>query len=735
MGKLLIVSNRLPLSVEKKRGKLYFYPSIGGLATGLSSFYREKKALWIGWPGVSTDKISVEEKVEIEERLFTDNCLPVFLTSKEVERFYAGFSNRTIWPLFHYFYQYAQFRKEYFEAYRLVNEKFCDVIMGVAKPDDTIWIHDYQLMLLPELLRKKIPSATIGFFLHIPFPSFEVFRLLPWRREILDGLLGADLVGFHTFGYARHFLSSVLRIMGYDNTLGRINLKNRVVIVDVFPMGIDFDRFNKVGENKEVQSEVEKIKGNLKAEKIIISIDRLDYTKGIIERLEAFDEFLKRFKEYRERVSMILITAPSRSGLEHYQYLEKRVNELVGSINGRHGKVGWMPVWYIHRSIPFENIAALYLVADVALVTPLRDGMNLIAKEFVASKKDKRGVLVLSEMAGAAMELGEAIIVNPNSREEMVSAIKQALEMSLDEQVERMARMQERLKRYNIIHWAEDFTKKLEEARNINTELRSRRLTKDIESKLIEDFSSGEKRLLLLDYDGTLVPFNVRPERAGPDRELLSIIETLSSIKGVCLVISSGRDRQTLDRWFGRFNIGIIAEHGVWVKKSRDTWKEFIPLNQDWKKEIMPVLEIFTDRTPGSFIEEKEFSLVWHYRGAEPGLADVRANELKDELITLISNLELEVLEGNKVIEIKSAGIDKGKASLLWVEEGWDFLLAAGDDNTDEDIFAVLPETAYTIKVGHGLSKARYRVNSYLEIRGILRKIIGACASADKLIN
>ena len=281
MGKLLIVSNRLPLSVEKKRGKLYFRPSIGGLATGLSSFYREKKALWIGWPGVSTDKISVEEKVEIEERLFTDNCLPVFLTSKEVERYYAGFSNRTIWPLFHYFYQYAQFRKEYFEAYRLVNEKFCDVITRVAKPDDTIWIHDYQLMLLPELLRKKIPSATIGFFLHIPFPSFEVFRLLPWRREILEGLLGADLVGFHTFGYARHFLSSVLRITGYDNTLGRINLKNRVVIVDVFPMGIDFDRFNKVGENKKVQSEVEKMKSNLKAEKIIISIDRLDYTKGL----------------------------------------------------------------------------------------------------------------------------------------------------------------------------------------------------------------------------------------------------------------------------------------------------------------------------------------------------------------------------------------------------------------------------------------------------------------------
>jgi len=412
MDRLLVVANRLPVNAVRRAGELHFRPSPGGLAVGLSSLPVSIERLWLGWPGVTTEKLKGEERQQIAARLDVQDYHPVFLSRRQMEGYYQGFCNKTIWPLFHYFPRRTTYEVRFWKTYRQVNHAFCDEVMRIARPGDRIWVHDYQLMLLPQLLRKKLPNSEIGFFLHIPWPSFELFRLLPWREEILKGLLGADLIGFHTYDYVRHFLSSVCRITGLEHMLGKVSVANRVVQVDAFPMGIDYKKYSQAIEDPGVQKEADKTRKKIGDRKTILSIDRLDYSKGIIERLEAFDLFLSENPQYRGRVTLIMVAVPTRTGVEDYRELRSRLEQLVGRINGEYGTMGYIPVWYLYRSLPFAELTALYNVSDVALITPLRDGMNLIAKEFVATKADKPGVLIISEMTGAASELGEALVVN-----------------------------------------------------------------------------------------------------------------------------------------------------------------------------------------------------------------------------------------------------------------------------------------------------------------------------------
>ena len=726
MSRLLIVSNRLPVSVVKKGKSLRFKPSAGGLATGLGSLFQGSvKGKWIGWPGISLEKIDVKEKDEITKKLNKDNFLPVFLSQSDIDNYYSGFSNRTIWPLFHYFTQHTVFNNNLWKAYKKANELFCEAVLNVAKPGDIVWVHDYQLLLLPQMLRERVKELTIGFFLHIPFPSFEVFRLLPWRREILEGLLGADLIGFHVYDYARHFLSSLRNRLGIEHSFGQILVGSRMVKVDTFPMGIDYDRFAHAAEDPGVKKEINKTYKKLNDQRLILSIDRLDYTKGILERLHSFDFFLEKYPEYKGKVTLILVAVPSRTKVEHYKQLKKDVDEMVGRVNGKHGTLGWIPVWYIYNFLNFHELNALYILSDVGLVTPMRDGMNLIAKEFIAAKTDGKGVLILSEMAGAAKELSEALIVNPNNLERIADSMHRALTMPVDEQIERNRTMQERLKRYNVEMWADDFMKSLSIIKEHERELLSRKLTARIRHKIVRDYRKNKQRLILLDYDGTLRDFERRPQDAVPDKEILRLLIKLSGDPHNEELIISGRDKETLDKWFKHFNTGLIAEHGVWVKEKDKEWELLEPLANYWKDEIRPIFERYTDRTPGSLIEEKEFSLAWHYRKSETGLAFDRAMELKEELLHFTSNLGLGVLEGNKVIEIKNAGINKGHAVLKWISrEKYDFIMAAGDDRTDEDMFQVLPEDAYSIKVGLPPSIARFNIDSVKDFRSLLTEMV-----------
>ncbi len=731
MGKLFIISNRLPVTLSVEGDQISSTASSGGLATGLSSFYKDAGGLWFGWPGISFDDIDEKTGRKVEELLKNEHqCGAVKLTEEDLQKYYYGFSNKTIWPLSHYFTNHTVFDNDLWEAYKRVNQKFCDTVVNEIGDDDIIWVNDYQLMLLPNMLRQKLPHASIGYFHHIPFPSFELFRLMPWRREILQGLLGADLIGFHTYDYVRHFLSSVRRILGYENILGTVSSGYRTTKVDAFPMGIDYEKFSKATKMPEVRHELDRIWQQVGDRKIVVSIDRQDYTKGIKDRLEAFHIFLHRYPEYKEKVSLIMVTVPSRSQVPSYADLKSEIDELVGKINGEHGTLGWMPIWYHFRSVPFPMLIALYSFADIALVTPLRDGMNLVAKEFIATRPTERdgdvGVLIISEMAGAEKELGEAVIVNPFDHDSVADSIARALRMPAEEQRRRIIPMQERLKRYDITKWAGDFLHTLGDIKSQQNRLYSKKLSGRLRQDMFKRYSRSSKRLFLLDYDGSLKHLVDDPMEATPDDEVLEILSAITSDKNNELVIVSGRDRATLDEWFGHLQAGMIANHGAWLKHKGQEWEMLEPLDNKWMKNLRPIMQLYVDRTPGAELEEKEFSLVFHYRRAVPEMAHVRVSELKDDLRTMTTSLNLGILEGSKVIEIKNTNINKGNSGLRFISKAeWDFVMAVGDDWTDEDMFSVLPGNSYSIKVGLVPSTAKYHLDDVDALRNFLKSLLG----------
>lgn len=724
MARIIIVSNRLPITIDRRDGELVYHPSAGGLATGLSSLDQSFERIWIGWPGQAVE--SEVERTEIANQFREDGMVPVFLSNEDVELYYEGFSNKTVWPHFHYFTQFTQYEKEYWDRYRLINERFAAAIAAETHEDDLVWVHDYQLMLVPGLIRERFPEISIGFFLHIPFPSYEIFRTLPWRSKILNGILGADLIGFHTFGYMRHFLSSTYRITGIEHSLGRLAVGGRSVSVDVFPMGIDYEKWADPGAAHDASDEVRSIEEYSETHRIVLSIDRLDYSKGIPERVRSFAQFLRNNPSYKGEVTLVMVVVPSRAGVEQYQQLKEEIDELVGRVNAELSTFDWVPIRYYYRSFPFASLSAMYRVADVALITPIRDGMNLVAKEFVASKQGGTpGVLIISEMAGAAGDLPEAITINPLDADDIESALLRALEMPVEEQRHALGEMQKRLARYDVRHWADTFIKQQIETRRAQESRRSKLLAGAGRERLVTEYRAAKRRLLLLDYDGTLVGFQKRPEDATPDAELIATIRAIHERDTSHVVVISGRDRYTLERWLGDLGIEIVSEHGVWLWDGAE-WNLNENAMNDWKPTVRPILENLVERTPGSFIEEKDYTLAWHYRRIDVELGANRVREIRDELVYITANENVQVLEGNKVVEIRNAGVDKGKAAARWLNrEDWDFIAAIGDDHTDEDTFRALPESAWTIKVGLGRTDARYTVRSVEEARGLLTELAG----------
>ncbi len=747
----LIVSNRLPVSVTKLDGKLVYTPSSGGLATAMSSLNstntpstakatearrhgdpkdqqsnpQESNRLWVGWPGIASDELSDAEKTAITRKLRSYGCFPVFMTQLQVKMYYEGYCNDTVWPLFHYFQSLAVHDSDYWIAYKQVNLLYARAVAQHANPTATVWVHDYQLMLLPRLLRNKLPDGLIGFFLHIPFPSYEIFRLLPERKEILLGLLGADLIGFHIYDYARHFMSSVLRTLGSEHRHGVIPLEDRGVVVDSFPIGIDYKRFTTALDSSDVQSELKILDDSYQGQKVIVSVDRLDYSKGIKNRLEAFEQFLRMYPKQHKKVALVVIAVPSRIEVETYKDLRDAIEQSVSRINGIYGTVDWTPISYQFKNLPFGQIVALYAKADIALVTPLRDGMNLVAKEYVASKQKRPGVLILSEMAGAVDELPEALRINPNDIASIVQSICKALRMPKTEQRSRMHSMQRRISRYTVSRWAKDFIEQLEYAQQRQADQYQRGLARRDELMLLNDFGQAKKRLLLLDYDGTLHGFvdSYNPAKAAPGLALLKLIRNLAALPNTDVCVVSGRTRQALEDWFGHLPITLAAEHGAWIRQHGDWAQADISL-QEYKSSLLPLLERYAERTPGARVEEKSFALVWHYRNVSPELAYARNASLKHDLNAIVLNSGIGVFNGNKIIEIKPRGITKGTvADETMATSSADFVLAIGDDYTDEDMFKALPESAYTIKVGNGETHARFHLQTVETVLELLTKL------------
>lgn len=457
--RLIIVSNRLPVTVvESPQEGIEIQQSIGGLATGLNSFLRaytlsqaNAQYQWVGWPGIDAP---VEKHDQIKERLAKLNCHPVFIPTELSEPFLSGFCNNTLWPLFHHLPAYAGFDSADWQAYQRVNALFSEKIAETVQAGDMLWIHDYHLFLLPGILHQQFPDLKIGFFLHIPFPTHHSLQLLPenCRKALLKGLTGCDLIGFHTEEYLRNFKET------FSRQLGELPAE---IKLEIRPMGVDFEQIQTTVRTQSPSEYQGQFLSHTENQKLILSVDRLDYTKGITQRLNAYQKFLEECPVWQRKILMVLVVAPSREEVGHYQSTKKQIDELVGKINGKFGDFTWSPIIYIYRTFTQAQLVELYSICDIALITPLKDGMNLIAKEYLAARIDATGVLILSKNAGAAKELSGSIIIDPNSVENIANGIKQAVEMSTTEQKQRMQMMQKGLKINNVTRWGMEFVKSL----------------------------------------------------------------------------------------------------------------------------------------------------------------------------------------------------------------------------------------------------------------------------------
>lgn len=729
--RLFLASNQLPVHVSKANDHFEIEPADELTTSGLESFYKKYQTKWIGLTGLENMDLSRKDIQTLEGKMLDYKCVPIFPEPEDYEKYLHGFSRNTLWPLFHYFTQNTKYDDDDWAAYVRVNQMYAEKILQLVDEGDILWIHDFHLLLLPAIIKNRMPGLSIGLFIHIPFPSYEIFRQLPWREKVLEGMLGADLIGFHTYDYVRHFLSCVRRIFGYDTVFNRISIGERTLKADAFPRGINSERFKIKGDERKkasppTESEaaqlIKHIANGSKGEKIILSIDKLNYTKGITTRLRAFELFLEEHPEYLEKVNLVLLALITGEHTSFYESLKREVDELVGRINGNFGTITWMPVRYLNREFSIDDLIDMYSMADIALILPLRDGMNMVAKEFVASRFNGDGVLILSEMTGASKELHESLLVNPNNLGQVVSAIKEALQMPIEEQQRRMSVMQKRLDRYTIERWANEFIKSLNNVAEIQKTSLTRKISSGHMKKVLKAYSEAKKRILFLDYDGTLSGFQKDPEDAKPDQALYDLISQLTHDQKNTVTIISGRDKETLGRWFDPgWNLHFIAEHGVWLREPGGDWHMLEQIDNKWKESVQPLLEYYVDQTPRSFIEHKNFSLVWHYRTSDPDLGIQRAWELKDELRTLTSNLNLEIMDGDKVLEIKYSGINKGRAAQHKMGNvNYDFIFAIGDDWTDEYTFDSMPESAYTVKVGAKTTKASYYVEDVAMVRKML---------------
>ena len=724
MRRPILVSNRLPVTIhiDPETGEQSLNHSVGGLVTGLSPLHESSDGLWIGYPGADP---SPDTRKQLEHR----NLVPVDLDSEDYRDYYDGYANDAIWPLFHYFTEFSSYVPEQFEAYRRVNQRFADVVCEVVKPGDAIWIHDYHLMLLPQMLRDRGVDAQIGFFLHIPFPADETFRILPQRVEILRGLLGSDLIGMHTYDYVYNYLRSTRRLLGIEAQGNIVRMRDHSVRVEAHPLGIDTEEFREKAYSTEAERFLTMFKRNVGDRQVILGVDRLDYTKGLLLKLRAFERLLERSPRWAERVLFLQLAVPTRADIHTYQDLKGEVERRVSEINGIHGTTLISPINYLYQTVTQEELCALYRVADVCFVSPVRDGLNLVAKEYVACRDDGGGTLVISEFAGAVSELGEALRVNPWDIEGTANQLERALEMSLGERNERMMPMHSRVRQNDVHLWVRDFMTSLEGAEVAETTAPPMLTSSVLSDSLANDFSASENALVMLDYDGSLREFVDRFEDATPTPEILELLEGFGNLQDVKVFINSGRDFQTLGEWFGRCPIALIAEHGAWMKEAdQDDWGLLGVIDTSWKPMVAGILENYVTRTPGARIEEKATALAWHYRETEDTLGNWQALELVSLLENTMRGEPVQVLHGAKVVEIRQQGLTKARAYDLVIDKfgPFDFELTTGDDRTDEDLFLHVGASVHSIKIGSGNSAAKVAVASPRSLREMLSALLRA---------
>ncbi|KAK6264549.1 hypothetical protein SCA6_019983 [Theobroma cacao] len=678
--RLLVVANRLPVSaVRRGEDSWQLEMSVGGLVTALLGV-KEFETRWIGWAGVNVpDEIGQKA---LTKALAEKRCIPVFLDEEIVHQYYNGYCNNILWPLFHYLGLPQEDRlattrsfQSQLDAYKKANQMFADVVNEHYEEGDVVWCHDYHLMFLPKCLKERNNKMKVGWFLHTPFPSSEIHRTLPSRSELLRSVLAADLVGFHTYDYARHFVSACTRILGLEGTPEGVEDQGKLTRVAAFPIGIDSDRFIRALELPQVQDHMKELKERFAGRKVMLGVDRLDMIKGIPQKILAFEKFLEENPNWRDKVVLLQIAVPTRTDVPEYQKLTSQVHEIVGRINGRFGTLTAVPIHHLDRSLDFPALCALYAVTDVALVTSSRDGMNLVSYEFVACQASKKGVLILSEFAGAAQSLGAgAILVNPWNITEVASSIGYALNMPADEREKRHHHNFMHVTTHTSQEWAATFVSELNDT-IVEAQLRLRQIPPILPIEVAVDrYSKSNNRLLILGLNATLTePVDTLGRKANQIKELeLKLHPDLQEpLKKLCddpkttIVVLSGSDRSVLDDNFGDYNLWLAAENGMFLRVTGGEWMTTMPenLNMDWVDSVKHVFEYFTERTPRSHFELRETSLIWNYKYADVEFGRLQARDMLQHLWTgPISNASLDVVQGSRSVEVRAVGVTKGAA-------------------------------------------------------------------------
>ncbi|KAF3928365.1 Trehalose-phosphatase [Orbilia brochopaga] len=712
--------------IETRRGNSALNSSFSYLASGTSW-----DTVIVGWPGEVTPKrdgngqdigesdqevtLTKEDRQALEKKLApADNGLgsrivPIWVVGekdgdvkngdvvlKDQDR-WLNYAQREIWPTFHYLLREpTDGRKErtWWTDYIRFNQAFADKILEIYKPGDIVWIHDYQLLLVPSMLRQKLSTAYIAFFLHCPFPSSEFFRCMTKRKELLAGILGSNQLGFQSYAYAKHFISSCTRVLGLESSGNGVDAYGAHVAVDVFPIGIDAAKVESDSHNSIIDQKMQAIRELAAGKKIIVGRDRLDSVRGVVQKLRAFEMFLEIFPEWRDKVILIQVTSPSVS---EGPKVEHQVSELVASINGTYGSIHFSPVQHFPQYLSQNEYYALLRVADLGLITSVRDGMNTTSLEYVVCQKKTHGPVILSEFTGTAGSLCDAFQVNPWDYRGVAEAINICLSMSPAKREEIHSKLYESVTTNNVQNWTNTFLKGL--LTNLAAHDQSQSTPPLDRQALLERYKSSTRRLFMFDYDGTLTPIVKDPQAAIPTDKIIRTIKKLASDPQNNVWIVSGRDQAFLEQWMGDIaELGFSAEHGSFVRRPRSSeWVNLTEkMDMGWQKDVMDIFQYYTERTQGSFIERKRCALTWHYRRADPDYGAFQARECQSHLEnTVMQKYEVEVMTGKANLEVRPTFVNKGEIAKKLVAEypedaKPDFVLCLGDDTTDEDMFRAL---------------------------------------------
>uniref|UniRef100_A0A1J3FF76 alpha,alpha-trehalose-phosphate synthase (UDP-forming) n=1 Tax=Noccaea caerulescens TaxID=107243 RepID=A0A1J3FF76_NOCCA len=784
--RIIVVGNQLPLkSHRSSSGKLSFTWDKDSLLLQLKDGMRED--MEVVYIGCLQEQVEAAEQEDVSQRLLENfKCVPAYIPPELFTKYYHGFCKQHLWPLFHYMLPLTpdlggRFDRSLWQAYLSVNKIFADKVMEVISPDDDfVWVHDYHLMVLPTFLRKRFNRVKLGFFLHSPFPSSEIYRTLPVRNELLRALLNADLIGFHTFDYARHFLSCCSRMLGlsYQSKRGTIGLEyyGRTVSIKILPVGIHISQLQSILNLPETQTKVAELRDQFLDQKVLLGVDDMDIFKGISLKLLAMEQLLQQHPEKRGRVVLVQIANPARGRGKDVQEVQSETEATVKRINEMFGRPGYKPVVLIDKPLQFFERIAYYVIAECCLVTAVRDGMNLIPYEYIICRQGnpklnetigldpsaaKKSMLVVSEFIGCSPSLSGAIRVNPWNIDAVTEAMDYALIVSEAEKQMRHEKHHKYVSTHDVAYWARSFIQDLERACGDHVRKRCwgigfglgfRVVALDPSFKklsiehIVSAYKRTKNRAILLDYDGTMVqPGSIRTT---PSQETIKILNNLSSDPKNIVFLVSGKDRKTLTEWFSSSDdLGLAAEHGYFIRPNDGTeWEtSCLASGFEWKQIAEPVMRLYTETTDGSTIETKESALVWNYQFADPDFGSCQAKELMEHLESVLANDPVSVKTGQQLVEVKPQGVNKGLVAerlLTTMQEKGkllDFILCVGDDRSDEDMFEVImgakdgPALSpvaeiFACTVGQKPSKAKYYLDDTAEI---IRMLDGLAATTS----